>query len=89
MLIVMFTRMEQKSEDIKNTWMRRLKIRKSSFSAITKDMCSIGFESFEKCFKEQMDKQNERKSKLEVFASGAGDESEARKNWNSTEGEFV
>ena len=52
-------------------------------------MCSIGFESFEKCFKEQMDKQNERKSKLEVFASGAGDESEARKNWNSTEGEFV
>ena len=54
----------------------------SSFSAITKDMCSIGFESFEKCFKE-------RKSKLEVFASGAGDESEARKNWNSTEGEFV
>ena len=47
----------------------------SSFSAITKDMCSIGFESFEKCFKEQMDKQNERKSKLEVFASGAGDES--------------
>ena len=61
----------------------------SSFSAITKDMCSIGFESFEKCFKEQMDKQNERKSKLEVFASGAGDGSEARKNWNSTEGEFV
>ena len=54
----------------------KLENQQSSFSAITKDICSIRFESFEKCFKEQMEKQNERKSKLEMFTSGACNESE-------------
>ena len=54
----------------------KLENQQSSFSAITKDICSIRFESFEKCFKEQKEKQNERKSKLEMFTSGACNESE-------------
>ena len=38
----------------------------SSFSAIAKDICLTVFESFEKIIKEQMEKRNERISKLEA-----------------------
>ena len=38
----------------------KLKSKKSSFSAIAKDICSTVFESFENIIKEQMEKQNER-----------------------------
>ena len=38
----------------------------SAFSAFAKDICSTLFKSFEKIIKEQMEKQNERISKLEA-----------------------
>ena len=37
-----------------------------SFSTIAKDVCSTVFKSFEKIFKKQMQKQNEKISKLEA-----------------------
>ena len=56
-----------------------------SFSVNSDQICSTVFESFEKIIKEQMERQNERISKLkaDVFPSGAGDESEACKISNA------
>ena len=62
----MLTRMEQKIEDIKKNMDKKFENQPSSFSAIAKDICLTVFESFEKIIKEQMEKQNERISKLEA-----------------------
>ena len=58
--------MEQKIEDIKKYMDEKFENQQCSFSAIAKDICSTGFESFEKIVKEQMEKQNEKISKLET-----------------------
>ena len=58
--------MEQKIEDIKKYMDEKFENQKSSFSAIARDIFSIGFDSCEKNIKEQMKKQNERISKLET-----------------------
>ena len=58
--------MEQKIEDIKKYMDEKFENQQSSFSAIAKDICSTVFESFEKIIKEQMEKQNEKISKLEA-----------------------
>ena len=58
--------MEQKIEDIKKYTDEKFENQRSSFSAIPKDICATVFESFEKIIKEQMEKQNERISKLEA-----------------------
>ena len=62
----MLTRMEQKIEDIKKYVNEKFENQQNFFSATAKDICSNIFESFEKIIKEQMEKQNERISKLEA-----------------------
>ena len=62
----MLTRMEQKIEDIKKYVNEKFENQQNFFSATAKDFCSNIFESFEKIIKEQMEKQNERISKLEA-----------------------
>ena len=62
----MLTRMEQKFEDIKKYMDEKFENKQSVFSAIMKDICSSVFESFEKIIKKQMEKQNDRISKLEA-----------------------
>ena len=62
----MLTRMEQKIEDLKKYVDEKFKNQQSLFSAIVKHICSTVFESFEKFIKEQMEKQNEKISKLEA-----------------------
>ena len=62
----MLARMEQKIEDIKRYMDEKFENQQSSFSAITKDISSIVFKSFEKIIKEQMEKQNERIPKIEA-----------------------
>ena len=61
----MSTRMEQKIED-KKYMDEKFENQQSSFSTIAKDICSTVFKSFEKIFKKQMQKQNEKISKLEA-----------------------
>ena len=78
----------------------KFKNQQSSFSAIAKDICSIVFQSLEKIIKKQMEKQNERISKLEADKCLIQEQvmslkhanlqlQIARKNWNSTEDGFV
>ena len=62
----MLTRKELKIEDIKKYMDEKFENQQSSFSAIAKDIWLTVFESVEKIIKEQMEKQNERISKLEV-----------------------
>ena len=63
---VMLTRMVQNIEDIKKYIDKKFENNQSSFSAIAKDIFSTVFESFEKIIKGQLEKQNERISKLEA-----------------------
>ena len=58
--------MEQKIEDIKKYVNEKFENQQNFFSATAKGICSTIFESFEKIIKEQMEKQNERISKLEA-----------------------
>ena len=62
----MLTIMEQKIEDIKKYMGEKFENQQSSFSAIAKDIYLTVFESFEKIINDQMEKQNERISKLEA-----------------------
>ena len=63
---VMLTRMVQNIEDIKKYIDKKFENNQSSFSAIAKDIFSTVFESFEKIIKGQLEKENERISKLEA-----------------------
>ena len=58
--------MEQKIEDIKKYMGEKFENQQSFFSAIAKDIYLTAFESFEKIINDQMEKQNERISKLEI-----------------------
>ena len=62
----MLTRVKQKIEGIKKYMDEKFENQQSSFSAIEKDICSTVFDTFEKTTKEQMEKHNERISKLEA-----------------------
>ena len=62
----MLTRIEQKIKDEKVYIDEKLKNQQSPFLSITKSICSTVFESFEEIIREQMEKKNERISKLEA-----------------------